>query len=299
MQLSNASSYIDFSRFSGMRAQATTDRHAAMADVAEEFEALFVDLMLKAARDAEIEGGMFDSNALSTYREMFDHQIALTMAHSADLGIGSAMARQLEGLLGENVSAEQDVPAGQGGLGAWPPGDELRRFSGAESGKPSDFRWQFINRLQPYAEQAARELGVSERALLAQAALETGWGRHVMRGPDGHSSNNYFGIKATAGWTGEVVTVPTTEYIDGRAVSVNGAFRAYDSPAGAFRDYVDFIADNPRYRAVLANGTNDARFAEQLAAAGYATDPRYAEKIIAIIDTVEWGDNVSPGAGDH
>ena len=136
---------------------------------------LFVDLMLKAARDAEVKGGMFDSNALSTYREMFDHQIALTMAHSADLGIGSAMTRQLEGLLGENVSAEQDVPAGQGRLGAWLPGNELRRFSGSESAEPSDFRRQFINRLQPYAEQAARDLGVSERALLAQAALETGW----------------------------------------------------------------------------------------------------------------------------
>ncbi|MEQ8660417.1 MAG: glucosaminidase domain-containing protein, partial [Gammaproteobacteria bacterium] len=141
-----------------------------------------------------------------------------------------------------------------------------------------------------HAEAAAAELGVSPRAILAQAGLESGWGRHVIRHRDGASSHNYFGIKAGPGWRGDSVRVPTTEYVGGRAVTVEARFRAYPSAAAAFRDYVDFIGANPRYANALARGDSEAAYARELAAAGYATDPRYAEKIIAIIETGDWGD---------
>ena len=143
----------------------------------------------------------------------------------------------------------------------------------------------FAVRLSPHAAGAADRLGISRRGLIAQAALETGWGRYVIRHPDGRSTHNFFGIKAGPEWSGDVVRVPTTEYIDGRAVTVNAVFRAYESTADAFEDYDDFIEHNPRYEAVVAHGSNAAAFAEQLARAGYATDPNYAEKIVAILDS--------------
>jgi len=295
MQASTAGGYVDFSRFGAMRSQAQTDAPGAMAAIADEFEALFVDLMLKAARKAEIEGGLFDSNALSTYREMFNHQIAITMAKDNDLGIGRMMIQQFGGMLG----AESDGPSPLTVLplkGETTPADE--EFLPERADRPTrtwadvDPRAIFKRDLSAPAERTGQTLGVAPHALLAQAALETGWGKHVIRNPDGSSSHNYFGIKADARWAGGVVSVPTTEYVAGRAVTVTAKFRAYDTVAAAFDDYAKFISGNPRYRDVVAAGANDAEFAHGLAAAGYATDPHYAAKILAIIDAGDWGESV-------
>lgn len=297
MQTTSAGGYVDFSRFGALRQEATSDERAALAKVADEFEALFVDLMLKAARDAEIKGGLFDSQAMSTYREMFDHQIAMTLAHNHDLGIGRAMARQFEGLLDDG---DTPMPAALNST------DTLRRYTGATPAalptpwrEPDDRRQAFRERLTPYAEEAGRRLGLPANAILAQAALETGWGEHVIRRPDGSSSHNYFGIKAGSGWTGDVVQVPTTEYIDGRAVTVQAAFRAYETPLEGFRDYIDFLGENQRYRDVLASGSDAVRFARELERSGYATDPRYAEKIISILETGAVDMTPGEGGGAH
>ncbi len=296
MQSVNAGGYVDFARFSAMRADAARDGgRDALGAVADEFEALFVDMMLKAARSAQIEGGLFDSNAMTTYREMLDHQLAVTLARSHDLGIGRALERDYGALVGDAAEMPQERPPAPPASGA------LRRWheaAQAVQGGDEAPRETFVARLTPHAEAVARELGVTPRAVLAQAALETGWGEHVIRRADGSSSHNYFGIKAANGWRGEVVSVPTTEYVDGRAVTVEARFRAYDSAAAAFADYGRFISENPRYREALANGTDEARYAHGLAAAGYATDPRYAEKIIAIIETGEWLSSAAPAAGD-
>jgi peptidoglycan hydrolase FlgJ len=273
---------IDFSRFSDLRARARVDGAGTLPKVADEFEALFVDLMLKAARDAQMEGGLFDSSALDTYREMLDHQIAITMARNHDLGIGGAMVRQFDEF---TDAASTPPPDGTAGLGI--------------PGSPAAVdRAGFVALLAPHAANAAQRLGVSPRALIAQAALESGWGRHVMRHPDGRSSHNYFGVKADSRWAGEAVHVPTTEFIDGRAVTVDAAFRSYDSAAEAFDDYVDFVAGNPRYEGVLADGGDEVNFARELARAGYATDPDYAEKIVAILNTGGWDRNTGFGRGD-
>ena len=266
--------YVDFSRFAALRAHAHDDQAAALAEIGDEFEALFIDLMLKSARDAEMDGGLFDSSELNTYREMFDQQIAITMARNHDLGIAEIMQRQFRDFV---APAAHEDTAGQ----------LLFRAGPAQQHDGKVDKSDFITKLSPHAAHAARRLGVSRRALIAQAALETGWGQHVIRYPDGRSTHNFFGIKAGPQWSGDVVRVPTTEYIDGRAVTVNAAFRAYESTADAFGDYVAFMQGNPRYADVIATGLNTAAFAEQLARAGYATDPRYAEKIVAILDTGE------------
>lgn len=143
----------------------------------------------------------------------------------------------------------------------------------------------FVRAMAPHAREAADRLGVSVRALLAQAALETGWGRHLPHRHDGSSSFNLFGIKAGGSWNGDKVSVPTLEYEDGVAVRRRDSFRAYDSPGDAFADYARLLTDNPRYAHALGQGENIAGFAHALSRGGYATDPAYAAKLTAIADS--------------
>jgi len=143
----------------------------------------------------------------------------------------------------------------------------------------------FVRTLAPHAAAAARKLGVSARALLAQAALETGWGKHLPSHGDGSSSFNLFGIKAGSSWDGAKVSVPTVEYENGVAVRKRDQFRAYDSPSDSFADYARLIGDSPRYARALGQGDNIAGFAHALVRGGYATDPSYAQKITAIANS--------------
>ena len=139
----------------------------------------------------------------------------------------------------------------------------------------------FVATVWPHAQRAARELGVDPRALVAQAALETGWGRRMIQRGDGASANNLFGIKAT-GWSGERASASTHEYRDGARRSERADFRAYASPADSFADYVRLLKKSPRYRQALEAGGDVRRFSQALQRAGYATDPSYADKITAI-----------------
>ena len=144
----------------------------------------------------------------------------------------------------------------------------------------------FVRALAPHAATAAKQLGVSVRALLAQAALETGWGKHLPSHGNG-SSNNLFGIKAGGSWAGDKVSVPTLEYENGVAVRKRDQFRAYDSPSESFSDYARLLTDNPRYAQALGQGENIAGFARALVHGGYATDPSYVAKITAIANSAQ------------
>lgn len=139
----------------------------------------------------------------------------------------------------------------------------------------------FVAKVWPHAQRAARELGVDPRALVAQAALETGWGRRMIQRGDGGSANNLFGIKAT-GWNGERASANTHEYRDGVRRNERADFRAYASPAESFADYVRLLKRSPRYAQALQAGGDVRGFAQALQRAGYATDPSYADKITAI-----------------
>jgi flagellar protein FlgJ len=140
----------------------------------------------------------------------------------------------------------------------------------------------FMNQLLPHAQQAADKLGVDANILLAQAALETGWGQSVIKNDQGKSSFNLFNIKADKSWTGQQARVSTLEYADGMARKEMAGFRSYDSYKASFDDYVDFIKSNPRYNEALKKADNAAQYVRELQKAGYATDPRYAEKIMNI-----------------
>lgn len=141
---------------------------------------------------------------------------------------------------------------------------------------------EFVRRLHPLAVQAARELGVEPKVILAQAALESGWGRSVIKNSNGSNSFNLFNIKADKAWQGKQAQVATLEFDQGIAKKVNAGFRSYDSFQESFRDYVDFIKSNPRYGDALKKVGNAEQYMHELQRAGYATDPKYADKVISI-----------------
>jgi flagellar protein FlgJ len=148
--------------------------------------------------------------------------------------------------------------------------------------RPIQSAGDFVQKLYPYAEQAAKELGVAPKVLIAQAALETGWGRSVIKHGDGSSSFNLFNIKAGKSWHGEKTTVSTLEYENGVARKEHAGFRSYNSYQESFQDYVNFIKSNPRYQTALHHVGNGERYLQELQRAGYATDPSYARKIMGI-----------------
>ncbi|HEX4872853.1 MAG TPA: flagellar assembly peptidoglycan hydrolase FlgJ, partial [Nevskiaceae bacterium] len=142
---------------------------------------------------------------------------------------------------------------------------------------------RFVQQMRPHAERAAARLGVPAELLLAQAALETGWGSRLPRHADGRESHNYFGIKADRRWQGEAVRTRTREVVDGQSRSETAAFRAYASVGQGFEDYAHFLQSQPRYAEALKVAHDPRRFAEGLQKAGYATDPDYAEKILRVM----------------
>jgi flagellar protein FlgJ len=141
----------------------------------------------------------------------------------------------------------------------------------------------FQEKLHEHAHAAEQTTGVPAKFMLGQAALETGWGKRMIKNADGTSSNNLFGIKAGPGWKGKVALATTTEYVNGKPQTRVEKFRAYDTPADSFRDYARLITNNPRYEKVIANGGDAESFARGLQRAGYATDPNYAAKLTRLI----------------
>lgn len=161
---------------------------------------------------------------------------------------------------------------------------EVLRLDVAQQHARDDSPEGFIARVWPAAKRVANELGVSPRVLVAQAALETGWGRHMPKHADGSSSENYFGIKGHGQWQGEHVTASTSEVINGERVQERAQFRAYDSIEASFQDFAKFLKTNPRYEQALNHRHDAEKFVDSLQKAGYATDPMYADKLKSIMN---------------
>jgi flagellar protein FlgJ len=271
----------DFRGLAELRADAARQSPEAAREAARQFEALFVQMMLKSMRDAN---AVLGENRDRTYEEMFDQQVALEMTRGKGLGLADMLVRQLQ----LNAADASDAAAGTGtdaaatvGALAAPRAPAVARDTGADF-RPAS-RLDFVRSLWPHAEQAGRELGVDPRVIVAQAALETGWGSRQMRTDDGRSTFNLFGIKADARWNGARVGVTTLEYDGGVPAPTRAQFRAYGSLGEGVADYVRFLKANGRYAAALADGSRGGDFAAGLQAAGYATDPAYADKIRGIL----------------
>ncbi|WP_285961250.1 flagellar assembly peptidoglycan hydrolase FlgJ [Pseudomonas tohonis] len=153
---------------------------------------------------------------------------------------------------------------------------------------------EFIDTMLPMAQEAAKSIGVDPRYLVAQAALETGWGKSIIRQQDGSSSHNLFGIKSH-GWDGQSARALTTEFKDGQAVKEAASFRAYDSYQQSFHDYVNFLQGNDRYQEALEVTDKPERFVRELQQAGYATDPQYARKVAQIARQMQTYQAVAAG----
>ncbi|MDP1698464.1 MAG: flagellar assembly peptidoglycan hydrolase FlgJ [Xanthomonadaceae bacterium] len=309
MDGSTASSiYTDFSGLASLRAQARDDSQGALREVAQQFEAIFTQMLLKSMRAASLGDGIFDSNESKTYMDMFDQQLSVSMAATGKgMGIADMLVRQLRDAVPASATATDAIPLQRDNAGlplagagnsALPNQAELsvrRLLRGAAAsvetarasvagaaeilgGNPA----AFVLRMAPHAKAAADALGVSLRSVLAHAALETGWGKHVPAAADGQSSFNLFGIKAGGSWDGARISRPTIEFEQGVAVRRAEAFRAYDSPAEGFADYARLLAGSSRYAAALGRGDDVGGFAQALQQGGYATDPAYAVKLSAV-----------------
>ncbi len=295
-----------------VRAEGNDRSPETLRKVAGQFEALFVQMMLKNMREASLNEGMLESDGGKLYQGMFDQQIAGEITKGKGLGLADMLIRQLGGDSAATAVAKPNstVPAflnssvmqHRGSMAPYVPHVSTLDASmteaanalgfGADKNWKPDNRDEFVSELWPHAQRAAQRLGVDPRVLVAQAALESGWGQHVMQHGNGRSSNNLFGIKADARWDGEQVRAKTMEFRNGALQREQAAFRAYASPAESMADYADFISGNPRYQDAI--GTADPqRYALELQRAGYATDPAYAHKIVSILSNDRFQEAVS------
>jgi flagellar protein FlgJ len=294
----------------------------ALDKAARGFEGLFAQTLIASMRDASFGDPLFGGD--STYRDMYDHQMAEQLSRGPGLGLAAMLRRQLSGTIATTTaieSASPEAPPAQFSLQnyshpASPPAVAFlpglpqampenfwlarskqkqvvapvvapEQATSVDRGRPAQSSTtpeQFVRDLWPHAQAAAAKLGVSPKALVAQAALETGWGRRPLRNDDGSEAFNLFGIKAGQNWKGEALSRRTTEFHDGVESSENSSFRSYPSIAHSFGDYVELLSESPRYAAAVSAGPNVDRFAKALQQAGYATDPNYAAKISAIVD---------------
>ncbi|ANF87494.1 flagellar assembly peptidoglycan hydrolase FlgJ [Pseudomonas sp. M5A4_2d] len=159
---------------------------------------------------------------------------------------------------------------------------------------------EFVATMLPMAKAAAARIGIDPKYLVAQAALETGWGKSVMRAEDGSSSHNLFGIKAGQSWQGAQARAITSEFRDGAMVKETAHFRSYNSYQDSFHDLVTLLQSNDRYKEVVKSADNPEQFVRELQKAGYATDPAYASKISQIAKTMNSYQNyAAAGATTH
>lgn len=293
---------LDNGRLTELKRQAKGGDPVAAKEVARQFESLFMQMVLKSMRDAVPRDGLFDNQASKLYESLHDQQLSLQLGGGRGLGLAAMIERQLA-----PPDTRQSVPLGPlplrreplplpldpsspkalRGLSLPPAtaagsGGAASRTIPAADQSAGEMQRYFVERLMPAAIEAERQTGVPAHFMVAQAALETGWGRAEPLAKDGSTSFNIFGIKAGQGWQGPTVEASTTEVIAGLAQTRVERFRAYGSYDEAFRDYAKLLSGNPRYAGVI--GTREPQqFARNLQAAGYATDPQYASKLERII----------------
>lgn len=288
-----------------LRTQFAKDPKEGLKAAAQQFETMFLQMVMKSMRDTVPQDGLLDSDQSRFYTGLLDQQMAQNLSSS---GQGVGFARLIEQQLGRNVSNDQastleaantagnalplTAPDGRhlqaktilSSLPTSAAYPSLKAVSATPTSQeaPSSAK-EFATRVWPHAVEASRSTGIPPQFLVAHSALESGWGKSEIKRADGTSSNNLFGIKAGKNWTGATVDATTTEYVDGQPQQVVERFRAYASYEEGFRDYASLLRGNSRYGAVI--GSQDGtEFAKRLQQAGYATDPMYADKLSRIIN---------------
>ena len=299
---------IDVQGVDALRRTVRTSPQEGMKQASKQFEVMFMQMVLKSMRDATPSDGMFSSSQEKTYTSMLDQQLSQNLS-GRGLGLAEAMFSQLSRTMGDSAADGSSEPGPVGKLPAGqrpaPPltlepkaapftvpltrAPDLSLYEAATANAmlsrsvlPQAHVEQFVSRMLPAAQRASQASGVPAQLIMAQAALESGWGKREIRTDEGRSSYNLFGIKADKSWKGSVVEATTTEYVNGVAQKTQAKFRAYGSYEESFTDYARFLTSNPRYANVLA--TKDAaEAAHGLQRAGYATDPQYGGKLVQLM----------------
>ena len=353
--------YTDFQGLASLKRGADQRTPEAIKAVAEQFEAIFMQMMLKSMRDASPNEGLFQSQSLEQFQDLYDKQLTNSLSSQQHgIGLAEVIERQLGGkdygdtfsggetssppertgnllfqlrksqniALVEKTSVSPEVrvetlntvninhstmqvPVTSDMGSESPSRTKINRLQVADGEarvhsmktKPLfnmtpleplrdtisdpehfDTPQDFINHLYPMAERAGAKLGVEPKTLIAQAALETGWGHYIIRDGEGNNSFNLFNIKSGSSWSGDVVAKKTLEFSKGIPYQEVAPFRAYDGYQQSFDDYVTFLKDSPRYTDALSHAGDSKRYLQELQSAGYATDPDYAKKISLILD---------------
>ena len=273
----------DLASISALRTAAVRDPKAAIQETAKQFEALFMQQLMKSMREATVSSGMLENEGTKLGTEMLDSQYASKMTGLPG-GLSAAIVRQLERQMGSGSATAAPAAAGAAGAPA--------TKTSTSDATLSQRQVEFVQSVQSSAQAAEAQTGIPATFMVAQAAHESGWGKREIKNADGSSSHNLFGVKATGGWTGATTDVTTTEWVGGEPQKVTQKFRSYASNDDAFRDYAKLMKDSPRYATVVAQASqapataaSAQAFAQNLQRAGYATDPAYADKLTRVINT--------------
>ncbi len=292
--------YTDMAGVSKLKQEASQQTDASKREAAMQFESLFLQQMIKTMREAVPEGGLMSSDQMDMYQGMYDEQLSVELAKTGSIGIADLVYRQLGGTDPNGIGVKPAAPLSNT--------DHLsfaNRLWGSKSARAAaqepawDSPESFIEHLRPAAETAARQLGTKPEAILAIAALETGWGSHVLKNRAGESSNNLFGIKADKSWGKNHMVGSTLEYENGAMQRKREPFRSYRSAAESVADFAQFIQENPRYRNALKKAADPEAFIKELHKAGYATDPAYAEKVNSVIKQLQADAKGSTSSADN
>jgi len=288
---------LDTKSLGNLKQSAKDGSPEALRGAATQFEAMFINMMMKSMREATPTDGMTDNEQTKTFTTMLDSQLSQTMAKRG-MGLADMLVRQMSSQAanaqalaiggGASAAAATGMPQGMSvapdALGtAFAARAAIVNPTSTGNASQAPHVRSFQEKLAAHADEAAAATGIPAKFMLGQAALESGWGKREIKNADGTTSHNLFGIKAGPNWTGKTTTAVTTEYVNGTPVTRREKFRAYDSYADSFKDYAKVIANNPRYEKVMASGGDAATFAQGLQKAGYATDPHYATKLTRII----------------
>jgi len=323
-----SSAYTDLSSLKALKGQSKAGDSQAIKEVAQQFEAIFLQMMLSSMRKT-VEINEEFSNEKSMYYDLFDKQVAMEMSSHGGIGMAKMIMSQLTGKAQQSEEKQAhglQMPIRPAHVNKAVsqktsidlPSVKIQKATQSESviaqklnvkpvetvevkkpleavseakeikGFQFDSPMQFLRQLWHGTSDIIGKSGLDPRAIIAQAALETGWGKHIIKKADGQSSNNLFGIKSSNDWSGGKVTATTLEYKNGAMDKYRESFRTYESLTDSIKDYVEFITGNERYKTAVANQENPERYATELQRAGYATDPNYAEKIVNIMNGKEF-----------
>lgn len=321
-RIADAQNFLDINGLNSIRQDAKTgdnaSKEAALEQAAKQFEAIFMQMLMKSMRKAQevLESDSpFNSESTKFYRDMHDQQMSLEMSNNGSLGLSELIVRQLGGdsenfkphtiLRSDgNLDSRGSVRVTQGALlnpnnlvndpTAKQDPEKDRQTNGSELvkmvnqlqsptfEKPQDF----VSALTADAKRVQDKINVPFEVVIAQAALETGWGQKIIKTNNGESSNNLFNIKADSRWAGEKTHKETLEFENGAMVKKREPFRVYESIGQSVNDYLNLLTGSERYQGALDNSENVEQFLHNLQSAGYATDPNYAKKIMGTLRTV-------------